>query len=127
MIQNTHTRTEKYHKWKKAQRCHIKSTKRRIPCPESDSRVKFLGRYCEYCHKCVETHCGCFSSNWEDKLLNADDPSPNLPVETISSPTVNNPPVGWLESRCTIIKGKDQTIHLSQTSEVSSDSGTCMQ
>ena len=29
MVQNTHTRTEKYHTWEKAQRCHIKSRKGR--------------------------------------------------------------------------------------------------
>ena len=29
MIQNTHTRMEKYHTWEKAQRCHVKSTKGR--------------------------------------------------------------------------------------------------
>ena len=31
MIQNTHTRTEKYHTWEKAQRCHVKSKKGRTP------------------------------------------------------------------------------------------------
>ena len=32
MIENTHTKTEKYHTWVKAQRCHIKSKKGRTPC-----------------------------------------------------------------------------------------------
>ena len=32
MIQNTHTRTEMYHAWEKAQRCHMKSRKGRTPC-----------------------------------------------------------------------------------------------
>ena len=31
MVQNTHTRMEKYHTWEKAQRCHIKSRKGRTP------------------------------------------------------------------------------------------------
>ena len=31
MVQNTHTRMEKYHTWEKAQRCHIKSKKGRTP------------------------------------------------------------------------------------------------
>ena len=31
MIQDTHTRTEKYHMWEKAQRCHIRSRKRKAP------------------------------------------------------------------------------------------------
>ena len=31
MIQDTHTRTEKYHTWEKAQRCHVRSRKGRTP------------------------------------------------------------------------------------------------
>ena len=31
MIQDTHTRTERYHTWEKAQRCHIRSRKRKAP------------------------------------------------------------------------------------------------
>ena len=31
MVQNTHTRMEKYHTWEKAQMCHIKSRKGRTP------------------------------------------------------------------------------------------------
>ena len=117
MIQDTHTRTEKYHTWEKAQRCHIKSRKERTPhkaasvhtedntsetdiptgqvsryspqiftnpiytvamtCTDLEVVVKqetnFLGRYCEYCNRCGETHCWCFSFNWEEGL-NVDDP-----------------------------------------------------
>ena len=32
MIQNTHTRMEKYCTWEKSQRCHVKSRKGRTPC-----------------------------------------------------------------------------------------------
>ena len=32
MVQDTHTRMEKYHMWEKTQRCTIKSRKRRTPC-----------------------------------------------------------------------------------------------
>ena len=32
LVQNTHTRMERYHTWEKAQRCHTKSRKGRIPC-----------------------------------------------------------------------------------------------
>ena len=32
MVPDTHTRTEKYHMWEKAQRCHIRSRKGRTPC-----------------------------------------------------------------------------------------------
>ena len=31
MVQNTHTRMEKYHTWEMAQRCHVKSKKERTP------------------------------------------------------------------------------------------------
>ena len=31
MIQDTHSRMEKYHTWEKAQRCHIRSRKRKVP------------------------------------------------------------------------------------------------
>ena len=79
--------------------------------------TKFLGRYCKYCHKCGETWC--FSSNWEDELLNVDNPNSNSSVETIPSPTANRPPVGWSKIRCTIIRKKDQTRPPSQTAEVS--------
>ena len=80
------------------------------PHTESEDMVKqetkFLGRYCEYCHKSGETHCWCFSSDWEDELLNVVDPNSNPSVEAIPSPTANKPPVGWSEIRCTIVKGK---------------------
>ena len=112
MVQNTHTRMEKYPTWDKAQRCHIKSRKGRTPCKaasvrtedntsetdiltgqgsgyppqiftdstytaamthtDSEGEVKhgtnILDRYCEYCNRCGETHCWCFSSNWEEGL-----------------------------------------------------------
>ena len=31
LVQNTHTRMERYHTWEKAQRCNLKSRKGRIP------------------------------------------------------------------------------------------------
>ena len=112
LVQNTHTRTERYHTWEKAPQCYIKSRKGRTPhkaasvhteeifsetdiCTglgfenpsqifidpthtvavthiDLDREVKhetnFLGKYCEYCDRCVETHCWCFTSNWEEGL-----------------------------------------------------------
>ena len=112
MVQNTHTRMEKYHTWGKAQRSHIKSKKGRTACKAAsvhtennpsetdiptgqefgyppqiftdctytaamthtdlEGEIKhgtnFLGRYCEYCDRCRETCCWCFSSNWEEGL-----------------------------------------------------------
>ena len=36
---------------------------------ESEGEVKqertFLGKYCEFCDRCNETHCWCNSSDWE--------------------------------------------------------------
>ena len=112
MIQNSHTRMEKYCTWEKAQRCHVKSKKGRTPHKaasvhtddntsetdmptgqvfghppliftdpthtavmthtHSEGEVKhgtnFLGSYCEYCNRSRETHCWCFSSDWEEGL-----------------------------------------------------------
>ena len=159
IVQNTHTRMEKYHTWEKAQRCHVKSKKGRTPhkaanvhTSETDiptgqgfgyppliftdpthtavmthtdleGEVKhgtnFVGRYCEYCNRCGETHC--FSSDWEEGL---DVNNPNPSVEIIPSPTVRKPPTGWSKSRCKIIKATDTRRPQSPKEEVSTDSGT---
>ena len=102
MVQDAHTRMERYCMWEKAQWCPIKSKKRRrqhkltsmqteddaseidIPTShrfgyppqifidhmqsttsnkEMTEKRKFLGRYCEFCNKCNETHCWCSSSD----------------------------------------------------------------
>ena len=133
MIQNIHTRMEKYCTWEKAQRCHVKSKKGRTPCKAAsvhtddntsktdmptgqefryptliftdpthtavmthtdlEGEVKhgtnFLGSYCEYCNRSGETHCWCFSSNWEEGL---DANKPNPSMEISPSPTIRKPP-----------------------------------
>ena len=65
---------------------------------DSEGEVKhgtnFLGRYYEYCNRCGETCCWCFSSDWEEGP-NVDNPNSNPSVEIIPSPTVRKPPVGW--------------------------------
>ena len=98
---------------------------------EAEDMVKqetnFLGRYCEYCDECGETCCWCFSSDWEDELLNLDNPNSNPSVEMIPSPTVSRPPVGWSEIRHTIIRETNQTRPSLPTEEVSTDSGISMQ
>ena len=150
MVQNTHTRTEKYHTWEKAQRCYTKSKKGRTPHKAASVHTKdnasetdiptgqgfgypqqifsgpthtavmthtdlegevkhgtnFLGRYCEYCDRCGETPCWCFSSDWEEGL---DVNNPNPSMEIIPSPTVRKPPAGWSKSRHKIIKATDTT------------------
>ena len=123
---------ERYHTWEKAQRCHIKSRKVRIPLKaasvhteensseigiptdlvfgnppqiftnptytaavthtDSEEEVKhettFLGKYCEYCNRCRETHCWCFTSDWEEGL---DANNPNSSMEILPSPQPGSP------------------------------------
>ena len=33
---------------------------------EAEWESKFLGKYCEFCDSCGESHCWCNSSDWED-------------------------------------------------------------
>ena len=138
---------EMYHIWEKAQRCLIRSRKRRTPHKmtnmqteddasetdiplgqgfgyppqiftnpthmttmthtESEGQVeqerKFLGRYCEFCDRCNETHCWCNSSNWKEGLTNVGDPSSNPSIEKIPSPTERKLPVGWSTFRHRVI------------------------
>ena len=134
MIQDTHIRLEKYSMWEKAQRCYIRSRKRKAPHKttnrqteddasetdvptgqgfgyppkiftnptytvtmthtelegEVEQKRKFLGKYSKFCDRCSETHCCCDSSNWEEGLINVDDPNSNPCIEKIPSPTVGN-------------------------------------
>ena len=171
MVQDTHTRMEKYFTWEKAQRCHIRYRKRKIPHkmtdmqPEDDASEtdvptgqgfryppqiftdpaytatmthtesegeeeqerRFLGRYCEFCDRCGKTHCWCNSSNWEEGLINVDNPNSNPSIEKIPSPTVRKLPVGWSTFRCRIIREAEQAGPPSLAEEASTDSGISMQ
>ena len=40
MVQDTHTRMEKYHTWEKAQRCHIRSKKGRTPSKMTNEQTE---------------------------------------------------------------------------------------
>ena len=66
---------------------------------ESEGEVKqvrnFLGKYCKFYARCNETCCWCNSSDWEEELINVDDPNSNPSIERIPTPTVRKPPVGW--------------------------------
>ena len=92
---------------------------------DSEGEVKhetnFLGKYCEYCDRCRETCCWCFTSDWEEGL---DANNPNSSMEILPSPTVRKPPAGWSESRCRAIKKTDTTGPPSPREEISTDSGT---
>ena len=90
---------------------------------EAKHKTNFLGKYCEYCNRCRETHYWCFTSNWEDGL-GAN--NPNSSMEILPSPTARNPPVGWSENRCRVIKKTDTTGPPSPREEISTDSGTSM-
>ena len=146
MLQDVHTRTEKYHAWEKADgRSNVRTRKRKAPCKmtnmqtkdntsktdvpvgqgfrnppkvftdpryaatvphteeeeEQPSKSKFLGRYCEFYDKCGETYCWCNSSDWEEGLLNVENPSSNPSIEKTPSP--RKPPVGWAAQRCRLV------------------------
>ena len=166
MVQDVHTRMEKYHTWQKAQRCTIKSRKRRTPhkmtnmqteddasqtdiptgqgfsyppqifidhthSTTSDGEMteerKILGRYCEFCDKCNETHCWCSSSDREEGLTNVNSTSSNPSIEKNPSPTDRKPPVGWSTFRHRVIREAELTRPPSPAEEANMDSGINMQ
>ena len=87
---------------------------------------KSLGKYCKICDRCGETHCWCNSSNWEEGLINVDDPNSNPSIEKIPSPTVGKPPVGWSTFRHRIIMKTKQARPPSLAEEASTNSGISM-
>ena len=165
MVQDAHTRTERYHTWEKAHRHPIKSRKRTphkmismqteedasetdIPTghgfgylpqifidhmqlttsgAEITEERKILGRYCEFCNKCNETHCWCSSSNWEEGLTDVNGTSSVPSIENNSSTTVRKPPVGWSTFRCRVIREAELARPPSPAEEVKMDSGIHMQ
>ena len=171
MIQDTHARMEKYHMWEKAQRCLIRSRKRKAPhkttnmqteddtsetniptgqgfryppqiFPDStymaavtntesegdvELKGKFLGKYCNFCDKCGETHCWCNSSDWEEELITVDDLNSNPSIEMTPSPTVGKPPVGWSRFRHSIIREAELTRPTSPAEGPSINSDISMQ
>ena len=98
---------------------------------ESEGEVKqerkFLGKYCEFCARCNETHCWCNSSDWEEGLINVDDPNSNHSIEKILSSTVRKPPAGWSTFRCRKIREAELARLPSPAEEASTDSGIGMQ
>ena len=126
MVQDIHTRTEKYHAWEKANgRSTIKTRKRKAPCKmttmqtkgntsetgvptgqglrypaqvftdptcaatipqmeeegETVQESKFLGKYCEFCNRCGESHCWCNYSDWKEGMLNTEKSGFNPSIE----------------------------------------------
>ena len=94
---------------------------------EVEQEKKFLGRYCEFCDRCNETHCWYSSFNWEEVLTNVNDPSSNPSIEKMPSPTVRKPPVGWFMFRCRVIREAEHARPPSPAEEIDTDSGINMQ
>ena len=52
---------------------------------EVTHKTNFLGKYCEYCDRCGETHCWCFTSDWEDGL-DANNPNSSMEILHLQQP-----------------------------------------
>ena len=76
---------------------------------EMTEERKFLGRYCEFCDKCNETHCWCSSSDLKEGLTDVDGTSSNPSLEKNPSPTVRKSPVGWSTFRHKVIREAELT------------------
>ena len=167
MVQDIHTRTEKYRMWEKAYgRSNVKTRKRKAPCKmatmqtkdntsetdvptgqgfrhppqvftdptyavaipqieeegEAEQESKFLGKYCEFCDRCGESHCWCNSSDWEEGMLNTERSGFNPSIEKTPSLTVRKPPMGWAAYRHRIVKAAEQARPPSPAEESSIDS-----
>ena len=83
-----------------------------IPQTEEEGEVeqesKFLGRYCEFCDRCCESHCWCNFCDWGEGMLNRERSSFIPSIEKTLSPTIRKPPMGWAVYRCRIVKAAEQ-------------------
>ena len=81
---------------------------------ESEEEVKqerkFMGKYCEFCYRCNETHCWSNSSNWEEVLINVDDPNSSPSVEKIPSPTNQSVTYSLSYMKCQIIVSHEEKL-----------------
>ena len=67
---------------------------------EEVSNNNFIGNYCDTCAKCGETRCWCNSSDWEEGLLDVENPNANPSLEKTLCPENNRkPPTGRVEHR----------------------------
>ena len=64
-------------------------------------KSKFLGRYSEFCDKCGKTYCWCSSSDWEEGLINVENPNSNPSIEKTPSP--RKAPIGWAAQRLKVV------------------------
>ena len=61
---------------------------------EEVSNNKFIGKYCDICAKCGETYYWCNSLDWEEGLLDVDNPNANTNPSLKKTPSpkiVENP------------------------------------
>ena len=83
-----------------------------IPQMEEEGEVeqesKFLGKYCEFCDRCGESHCWCNSFDGEEGMLNTERSGFKLSIEKTLSLTVRKPPMGWAAYRHRIVKAAEQ-------------------
>ena len=97
-----------------------------IPQMEEEGEVeqesKFLGKYCEFCDRCGESHCWCNSSDWEEGMLNTERSDFNPSIEKTPSLTVRKPPMGWAAYRHRIVKAAEQARPPSLAEEPSTNS-----
>ena len=76
---------------------------------EEVSNNKFIGNYCDTCAKCGETYCWCKSSDWEEGLLDIENPNANPSLEKTPSPkNSRKPPAGWIEHRRRTIQAMEE-------------------
>ena len=94
---------------------------------EMKEERKFLGRYCEFCDRCNETHCWCSSSNWEEGLTDVNGTSSIPSIEKNPSPTVSKPPAGWSMFTHRVIREAELSRPLSPAEKANTDSGINMQ
>ena len=73
---------------------------------EMEQESKFIGKYCEFCDRCGETHCWCNSLDWKEGLLDAGKPGSNPFIEKTPSP--RKPPVGWATHEHRIVMEAEQ-------------------
>ena len=88
---------------------------------EVEQEHKFLGKYCEFCDRCGETHCWCNSSNWEEGMLDAEKSDSNPSIEKTPSPTVRKPPIVWAAYRHRIVRAAEQARPPSLAEEPNTD------
>ena len=80
---------------------------------EEVSNNKFIGNYCDTCTKCGETYCWCKSSDWEEGLLDVDNPNTNTNPTLEKTPSPKNSrkgPAGWVEHRRRAVQATEENI-----------------